>query len=81
MSSIQDKEHWFWGAVRSNKKIYIQILIASFVINIFALFGAFYVMTVYDRVIPNNAFDSLYALTIGIVVIVVFDLIKSFSFS
>jgi len=75
MSSIQDKEHWFWGAVRSNKKIYIQILIASFVINIFALFGAFYVMTVYDRVIPNNAFDSLYALTIGIVVIVVFDFI------
>ncbi len=75
MSNFQDKNHWFWGAVRENKKIYFQIILASLVINIFALFGAFYIMTVYDRVIPNNAFDSLYALTIGIIIIVIFDFI------
>ena len=32
-------------------------------------------MTVYDRVIPNNAIGSLYALTIMIMVVVAFDLI------
>ena len=46
---------------------------ASVFINVFALFSAFYIMVVYDRVIPNNAIESLIALTVGILVIVMFD--------
>jgi len=48
---------------------------ASVFINVFALFSAFYIMVVYDRVIPNNAIESLIALTVGILVIVLFDFI------
>jgi ATP-binding cassette, subfamily C, bacterial LapB len=32
-------------------------------------------MVVYDRVIPNNAFSSLWALTVGLVIVIVFDFI------
>ncbi len=67
------KDHWFWGPVLKNKKLYIQVMSASAFINVFALFSAFYIMVVYDRVIPNNAIESLIALTVGILVIVLFD--------
>ena len=69
------KDHWFWGPVLKNKKLYIQVMAASVFINVFALFSAFYIMVVYDRVIPNNAIDSLIALTVGILVIVAFDFV------
>lgn len=67
------KDHWFFGPVLKNKKLYIQVMVASAFINVFALFSAFYIMVVYDRIIPNNAIESLIALTIGILVIVLFD--------
>jgi len=60
------KDHWFFGPVLKNKKLYIQVMAASVFINVFALFSAFYIMVVYDRVIPNNAIESLIALTVGI---------------
>jgi ATP-binding cassette subfamily C protein LapB len=67
------KDHWFFGPIIKNKKLYIQVMAASAFINVFALFSAFYIMVVYDRVIPNNAIESLIALTVGILVVVVFD--------
>lgn len=67
------KDHWFWSTVLLNKGIYIQVLSASVLINIFGFVSAFYIMTVYDRVLPNYAMNSLIALTIGMAVVIVFD--------
>ena len=47
-------QHWFFGPVLKQKVLYTQVIIASICVNIFALVSAFYVMTVYDRVIPNE---------------------------
>tara|TARA_B110000003_G_C16646290_1_gene532204 strand:- start:322 stop:2034 length:1713 start_codon:yes stop_codon:yes gene_type:complete len=69
------KNHWFWGTVYKNRGTYIQVLFASIFINLFQLVSAFYIMTVYDRVLPNNAIDSLIALTIGVAIVLVFDFI------
>lgn len=69
------KDHWFWGTALKNKGIYIQVALASVLINVFALMSAFYIMTVYDRVLPNTAMESLLALTIGIAVVIIFDFI------
>ncbi|HIG79344.1 MAG TPA: type I secretion system permease/ATPase [Cycloclasticus sp.] len=66
-------EHWFFGPILRNKKLYIRVMLASVFINVFALVSAFYIMVVYDRVIPNNAIESLIALTVGVLTIVVFD--------
>ena len=70
-----NESHWFWGAVKSQKSQYVQVIIASIFINIFALVSAFYVMTVYDRVIPNDARESLLALTLGVLIIIFFDFV------
>ena len=53
----------------------MQVILASVFINLFALASAFYIMTVYDRVIPNEAMESLLALTIGVCIVMAFDFI------
>jgi ATP-binding cassette subfamily C protein LapB len=70
-----NKENWFWKSVFDNKKIYNQIILASVFINFFAIASAFYIMTVYDKVVPNSAYSSLIALTIGMVIVHIFDFI------
>ena len=76
MKKINDyNEHWFWGSVLENKGTYSQIALASVFINIFGLGSAFYIMTVYDRVMPNNALTTLVALTIGMAIVIIFDFI------
>ncbi len=66
-------EHWFWGSLINNKGTYVQIALATIFINIFGLGSAFYIMTVYDRVMPNSAYNTLIALTIGMAVVIIFD--------
>lgn len=67
-------EHWFWGVLKSSWKIYRDVLIASFLINLFVLAQPLFVMNVYDRVVPNNAVETLWALAIGVVIVYLFDL-------
>ena len=71
-----NKESWFGEILVDNKAIYYQILLASLFINFFALMSAFFVMTVYDKVVPNSAISSLVALTIGMVIVHIFDFIR-----
>jgi len=66
-------EHWFWGPVLACRKIYGQVIAASVLINLFALASSLYIMTVYDRVIPNEAVESLWALTSIMLVVMAFD--------
>lgn len=64
---------WLAGPLRANRPIYMKVALAAAVINVFALITALFTMTVYDRVVPNNATDSLLALTIGLAIILLFD--------
>ena len=74
-NKIPLKDHWFLGTFIKNRAVYIQVFIASIFINIFGFVSAFYIMTVYDRVLPNYAMGSLLALTIGMSVVIIFDFI------
>jgi ATP-binding cassette subfamily C protein LapB len=66
-------KQWFWGTILSSWRIYRDVLLASLLINIFGLLGSFYVLNVYDRVIPNSAFETLWVLSIGITVVYLFS--------
>ncbi|WP_108061806.1 type I secretion system permease/ATPase [Poseidonibacter lekithochrous] len=74
----KNNEHWFWGTVKKNFSIYKDVVIASVLINIFVLLTPFFVMNVYDRVVPNFALETLWAMAIGICIIYIFDLITKF---
>lgn len=64
---------WLAGPLRKNRPIYLKVALAALMINLFSLVTALFTMTVYDRVVPNNATESLIGLTIGLVIILVFD--------
>ena len=67
--------HWFWDVVLSNKRLYRDALIAAILINIFALALPLFTMNVYDRVVPNNAVETLWVLSIGIALVLVFNMV------
>jgi ATP-binding cassette subfamily C protein LapB len=64
---------WLVEPIRANWRTYSKVMIAAVLINIFGLVSSLFTMTVYDRVVPNSAFGSLAALSIGLGIIVVFD--------
>ena len=67
--------HWFWGKVFYHKAIFWRVGMAGAMINFFSIASSIFIMVVYDRVIPNGAFSSLYALTIGMLIVLLFDFI------
>ena len=76
--AIDNQKHWFWSTLGVSKNIYIDCIIASILINLFVLATPLFTMNVYDRVIPNNAQETLLVFTIGIVVVFVLDAILKF---
>jgi ATP-binding cassette subfamily C protein LapB len=67
-------KHWFWSVMAQSWPIYGEALVASLLINLFALVTPFFTMNVYDRVVPNLALETLWVLTIGVVLVFAFDL-------
>ena len=51
--------HWFWGTIWESKRIYRDVLIASLLINIFAIAAPLFTRLVYDKVVPNLAIETL----------------------
>ena len=67
------QRHWFWGAVADQLPVYRDILAAAALINVFALALPIFTMNVYDRVVPNNALETLWMLSGGLFLVLVVD--------
>ncbi|MFT3813973.1 MAG: type I secretion system permease/ATPase [Acidovorax sp.] len=65
--------HWFWAAVLGNWRLYRDALLAAVLINTFALVTPLFNMNVYDRVVPNNAMETLWVLALGMVLVLAFN--------
>lgn len=74
-SAVPRMEHWFWGVVRQAWPLYGEVLLASLLVNLFALVMPLFIMNVYDRVVPNDTTETLWALAVGVLVVLGFDLV------
>lgn len=69
------KGHWFWSVLKELKSQYVKVVIASFIVNSFAIAAPLFMLNVYDRVLPNSAFSTLWVLATGMFLVLAFDLI------
>ena len=66
---------WFWGSFSQSKWLYFQVIIAAALTNFLGLSTSLFIMVVYDSVVPNEAIESLIALTIGVAIALSFDFV------
>ncbi|MEM8812026.1 MAG: type I secretion system permease/ATPase [Pseudomonadota bacterium] len=69
------QSHWLWPAVFRFWPSWVQVLIAALLINVLALATPLFIMNVYDRVIPNLAIPTLWALAAGVALAILFDFV------
>ncbi len=72
---IPTPKKWFWDTMKRNTDIYSQVILASIFINLFVIATPLFTMNVYDRVLPNNAMETLWVMFIGISIVMVFDVV------
>lgn len=72
---VINTKHWFWGAVLPLWRTYVQVFAAAFLINCLVIALPLFIMNVYDRVLPNKAFTTLWVLALGMGLAIVFDFI------
>ena len=64
-----------WEAVYERKTIFMEAVLATALINILTLATSLYTMQVYDRVIPNHGFQTLWVLTSGVIIAILLELL------
>jgi ATP-binding cassette subfamily C protein LapB len=67
--------HWFWRPVRANWPAWTQVMLASLLLNVMGLALPLYIMNVYDKVIPNLSFVTLWTLSAGVGLAILADLV------
>ncbi len=67
--------HWFWSVMAESRPLYVDVLFAAFLANLFALGMPLFTMNVYDRVVPNHAFETLWVLAFGLLLMLLGDLV------
>ncbi|HIF9074271.1 TPA: type I secretion system permease/ATPase [Photobacterium damselae] len=72
---IEQKGHWLLSLIKDASPIYRDALLASILINIFVLVSPLFMMNVYDKIVPNLAFESLWVLASGVALVFTFDFI------
>lgn len=65
--------HWFWGVLQDAAPLYRDALVAALLVNLFGLAIPLLTMTVYDRVVPNHAMETLWVLVLGAALVLCFD--------
>ena len=74
-----DVKHWFWDSIKHSYGIYKDVIMASILVNVFVLATPLFTRTVYNRVIPNQAVETLWYFAGGVIVIYIIDLFLKFT--
>jgi ATP-binding cassette, subfamily B, bacterial HlyB/CyaB len=65
--------NWFMPALRRYKGIFIQILFASFVVQLFSLANPLLIQVIIDKVISQRSLDTLQVLGFGLVIVTILE--------
>ena len=74
-----EQKHWFWSTLKLSAGMYKDVFYASLLINLFVLASPLFTMNVYDRVVPNNAIETLWVFAIGVSIVYIMDTFAKFT--
>jgi ATP-binding cassette subfamily C protein LapB len=66
--------HWLWGTMLRYLPYYRGAMLAALLTNVLMLFTGLFSSVVYDRVIPHQAYATLWSMGTGALLAIVFDL-------
>lgn len=73
-SALPDRPgHWLISNLWRYRSYYFSAAAGALLINVLALASTFFTMNVYDRVVPNQAFVTLWSLAIGVAFAMCFE--------
>jgi ATP-binding cassette subfamily C protein LapB len=72
---LDPSQHWLWGTLRRFFPYYRSALLAAMLSNVLMLVTGLATSVIYDKVIPHQAFVTLWALATASALAVVFDLV------
>ena len=64
---------WFWPALKRYRGVLIQVLAASFVVQLFTLANPLLIQVIIDKVISQRSLDTLQVLGIALVVVTILE--------
>ena len=64
---------WFWPALRRHRQALIQVLVASFVVQLFTLANPLLIQVIIDKVISQRSLDTLQVLGMALVAVTIFE--------
>lgn len=74
-----EEGHWFWSRLLLKKSQFFDVFISSLFANILAIMISFFVLQVYDRVIPGQSEATLWVLAIGVGFAIFFEALLKIS--
>jgi len=66
---------WFIRTIGRRRRVFLEATVATIVVNVVGLATSFYTMNVYDRVIPSSSLSTLWVLSFGVLLGVVFEFV------
>ena len=64
---------WFWPAIRRHRQALIQVLVASFVVQLFTLANPLLIQVIIDKVISQRSLDTLQVLGMALIAVTIFE--------
>ena len=71
----ESEGHWLWSTARKYWRSYFHVILATVFVNCLALATPLFTMNVYNRVLANKAFSTLWVLALGVLLAIVFDVV------
>lgn len=68
--------HWLFSTLWRYRHYFYSAALAALLANVLTLATTFFTMNVYDRVIPTQAYVTLWSLAIGVLIAIVFEFIS-----
>lgn len=70
---IGPDEHWLFSTLWRYRHYFYSAALAALLANVLTLASTFFVMNVYDRVVPNQAYATLWSMAAGVFIAILFE--------